>query len=102
GSMLESLHQLLRESLSAARSSLNQGRPLDLDAARGREIQMNRIEASARAQLLDQESQLGTSEGQLSLLQVVDAYEASGNPLYRLAERLGDAQAFIRLGMAHS
>ncbi len=100
--MLESLHQLLRESLGAARSSLNQGRPLDLDAARGREIQMNRIEASARAQLLDQENQLDTSEGQLSLLQVVDAYEASGNQLYRLAEQLGDEQAFIRFGMAHS
>jgi hypothetical protein len=100
--LLESLHQLLRESLDAARSSLSQGRPLDLDAARGREIQMNRIEATARSLLLDQGSAVDAGEGHLSLLQVVDAYEASGNQVYRLAEQLGDEHAFIRFGTAHS
>jgi Na+/phosphate symporter len=100
--LLESLHQLLSESLDAARSSLSQGKPLDLDAARGREIQMNRIEATARSLLLDTNSQIDPGEGQLSLLQVVDAYEASGNQAYRLAEQLGDEHAFIRFGAAHT
>jgi Na+/phosphate symporter len=100
--LLEHLHQLLSESLSAARESLGQGRPLDLDAARGREIQMNRIEASARSLLLTEDSQADPGESQLSLLQVVDAYEASGNQVYRLAEQLGDEHAFIRFGMAQS
>jgi hypothetical protein len=104
-SMLARLHALLSESLSAVRTSLSQGRPLDLDAARSREIEMNRLEATARSLLLDSEDRAGRlDEGaaQLPLLQVVDAYEASGNQVYRLAEQLGDEHAFIRFGMAHS
>jgi hypothetical protein len=100
-SLLESLHALLSEGLEAAQQSLSEGRPLDLDAARGREIQMNRIEASARALLLDGDGDADPGAGHLSLLQVVDAYEASGNQVYRLAEQLGDEHAFLRFGAAH-
>jgi Na+/Pi-cotransporter len=100
--LLDDLHRLLSEGLDAARVSLSEGKPLDLDAARGREIQMNRIEASARALLLAEDSRVDPGEGHLSLLQVVDAYEASGNQVYRLAEQLGDEHAFIRFGLAHS
>jgi len=100
--LLENLHQLLTQGLQAARSSLNEGKPLDLDAARDREIQINRIEASARAALLDNERSADPSAGHLSLLQVVDAYEASGNQVYRLAEQLGEQHAFIRFSTAQS
>jgi Na+/phosphate symporter len=75
-SLLERLHGLLSEGLHAVRSSLSQGKPLDLDAARSREIEMNRIEASARSLLLDNEDRSGPAPedtGHLSLLQVVDA-----------------------------
>jgi hypothetical protein len=85
---IEDLHRLLCESLEAARQSLTAGEPLDIDAARSREIQMNRIEASTRGVLLAREPAPEAHESRLRVLQVVDAYEASGNQVYRLAELL--------------
>jgi hypothetical protein len=85
---IRSLHQLVSEGLNAARSSLRQGGPLDLESARAREIRINRIEADARGRLLGGEAAAGLSESQLRVLQVVDALEVSGNQVYRLAEIL--------------
>jgi hypothetical protein len=85
---LAELHRLLAEGLEAARASLCAGEPLDIDAARAREIQMNRIEAAARGALLTATPRRALQESRLRVLQVVDAYEASGNQAYRLAELL--------------
>jgi hypothetical protein len=85
---IEALHGLLCEGLLAARRSLAGTEPIDLDAARSREIQMNRIEASARGVLLTPEPEPSAQESRLHVLQVVDAYEVSGNQVYRLAELL--------------
>ncbi|HEX6244172.1 MAG TPA: hypothetical protein VFZ61_24820, partial [Polyangiales bacterium] len=86
---IEALHELLQTGLEAARTCLLDGEPLDLDAARSREIQMNRIEAVTRGLLLADASDHAAHARRLHVLQVVDAYEASGNQVYRLAELLG-------------
>jgi hypothetical protein len=86
--LLSSLHRLLSEGLEAARMSLFSQQPIDLDSARAREIHINRLEADARGVLLDAQRAPALIERHVHVLQVVDAYEASGNQLYRLAEIL--------------
>lgn len=97
---LEALHSLLCEGLEAARNCLSGAEPIDLDAARSREIQMNRIEANARGVLLTPEPEPSAQESRRHVLQVVDAYEVSGNQVYRLAELLCQ-QTFAPTSTAH-
>jgi hypothetical protein len=95
--LLSSLHRLLSEGLEAARMSLFSREPLDLDSARAREIHINRLEADARGVLLDSERAPALIERHVHVLQVVDAYEASGNQLYRLAEILCQQSPAVQL-----
>lgn len=95
--LLSTLHRLLSEGLEAARASLFSREPLDLESARAREIHINRLEADARGQLLDAERAPVLIERHVHVLQVVDAYEASGNQLYRLAEILCQQSPAVQL-----
>jgi hypothetical protein len=92
-SSLLGLHRLVFEGIEAARDALRERAPLDLDAARAREIQLNRLEAEARAALLDVERGRHLDDRDLHVLEVVGAYEVSGNHVYRLAEVLGQTSA---------
>lgn len=98
--LLRALHRLVAEGLEAARASLRQYEPLDLDSARSREIQINRLEADARGALLDVERTRGLHKAHLHVLEVVGAYEVSGNHIYRLAEILGQTSQIPRLASA--
>ncbi len=98
--LLRSLHRLVAEGLEAARASLEHTERLDLDSARAREIQINRLEADARGSLLDVERARGLQKDHLLVLQVVGAYEVSGNHIYRLAEILGQTSQVPHLASA--
>lgn len=95
--MLRTLHRLVSAGLDAAREALIQEHFLELDAARAREIQINRIEADARSALLEPECPPGLRERHLHVLQVVDAYEVAGNQIYRLFEVLGQSTPAVNL-----
>jgi hypothetical protein len=85
---LREMQELLVEGLSAQAAALEARVPPDLEASRAREIRMNGLESRARTALLS-----GAHESianHLAVLELVDAYEASGNQLYRLAEALGE------------
>jgi len=88
--ILLEIQSLLAEGLNAAIAALQEQATLDVDAARGREIQSNALEAAARSALLvhsDAQARLGA---RLAVLELVDACETAGNQLYRLSESLGD------------
>jgi Na+/Pi-cotransporter len=86
--LLRELHALVSEGLAATSRSVREGEFEDLDRARAREIEINRLEARARSQL-SQPEQLPPRVGRaLRTLQVVDAYEAVGNQIYRLSDVL--------------
>jgi hypothetical protein len=85
---LREMQALLVEGLVAQATALEARTAPDLEASRGREIQMNGFEARARNALLTGEP--GSIANHLAVLELVDAYEASGNQLYRLAEALGE------------
>lgn len=85
---LREMQALLQEGLSAQADALETRTSADLEASRGREIRMNGLEARARTAVLS-----GAHESianHLAVLELVDAYEAAGNQLYRLAEALGE------------
>lgn len=96
--ILREMQELLQEGLSAQAAALEDRTSVDLEASRGREIRMNGLEARARTALLS-----GAQESvanHLAVLELVDAYEASGNQLYRLAEALGEThetRGFVRV-----
>jgi len=95
--LLESVHRLISEGLDAARRSLREQELLDMEAARAREIQLNLLEAEARAAMFDGERPAPLAQGDLHVLEVVGAYEVSGNHLYRLAEILGQGSQIPRM-----
>ncbi len=80
---LRDMHGLLSDGLALVVAALAGGAPIDLDGARAREIQMNALEARARAALLVAG---GGTRKDLGVLELADAYETAGNQLYRLAE----------------
>lgn len=86
--LLHEVHTLVCEGLQAARARLAHSQPLDIDAARAREIHLNRLEAQARNALLAPAEPGERGDDLLGMLQVIDAYEATGNQIYRLAEAL--------------
>jgi hypothetical protein len=84
---LRPMHELLTEGLAQLMQQLRD-QSADADDARGREIQMNRLEARTRGAMLARMSsalQVGES---LPLLALSDAYEVAGNQLFRMAEVL--------------
>lgn len=86
--LLDELHALVCEGLQAARARLARSEPIDIEAARAREIHLNRLEAEARNALLSPERASERVDTWIGILQVIDAYEATGNQVYRLAEAL--------------
>ena len=89
---LRDMHGLLSEGLGLVMAAIAAGTPLDLDGARAREIQMNGLEARARAALLA--GGAGTRKD-LGVLELADAYETAGNQLYRLAEAAAQAVELV-------
>jgi hypothetical protein len=76
---------------SAVRDALRGKADIDLDSARSSEISMNALEARLRKGALEGDPQ--TVRSHLAVLQLADAYEATGNQLYRLSEALSEGAA---------
>jgi hypothetical protein len=89
---LRPMHELLCDGLHQLIQQLRQGSACDADDARGREIEMNRLEARTRVATLAHfrsAAQIGES---LPLLALSDAYEVAGNQLFRMAEVLEQSE----------
>ncbi|MGC4090442.1 MAG: hypothetical protein QM756_21715 [Polyangiaceae bacterium] len=86
--VLGEMHGLLGDGIASLLTLLRERDALDLDSVRSREIQMNALEARARNQLREGTREEGAVGSHLRVLELVDAYESSGNQLYRLAEAL--------------
>jgi hypothetical protein len=85
---LEEMHENLSATGAQLLSALREDQPLDLDGARAREISMNALEARLRKGVLEGDAQAVRSH--LAVLKLADAYEATGNQLYRLGEALAE------------
>jgi hypothetical protein len=88
---VQALHALLIEGLDALKTQLAAGAPPDVDAARAREIRMNAIEVKTRQELLAQVDRGEEPQAvglRLNNTDLVNAYENTGNHLYRLQEAL--------------
>jgi Na+/Pi-cotransporter len=86
---LMEMHENLSAAGNALLEALHDEAEVDLDAARSREIALNAREAQLRKGVLDGDAQ--SVRGHLAVLKLADAYEATGNQLYRLAEALAEA-----------
>lgn len=85
---LRPMHELLSEGLSQLVQQLRDESACDADDARGREIEMNRLEARTRGAMLARMSSALLASESLPLLALSDAYEVAGNQLFRMAEVL--------------
>jgi hypothetical protein len=86
------LHGLATASLTALAAAAD-GAPLDIEAARGREIEMNLIEDQSRTQPLPPGVTRRRNEStsiRLGLAELIDAYEHVGNHLFRVAKALAE------------
>jgi Na+/Pi-cotransporter len=88
---LDEMHLNLSSTGAAVRETLRGNANIDLDAARSSEIAMNAVEARLRKGVL--ESDPRTVRSHLAVLKLADAYEATGNQLYRLSETLAEGAA---------
>jgi len=88
---LDEMHANLCAAGSAVREALRGNTPIDLDTARHNEIAMNALEARLRKGLLEGDPEAVRSH--LAVLKLADAYEATGNQLYRLSEALAEGMA---------
>jgi hypothetical protein len=86
---LDEMHTTLSEAGGALLAALRDDGVLDLEAARAREIAMNALEARLRRGVLEGDPQMVRSH--LAVLKLADAYEATGNQLYRLCEAIAEA-----------
>ncbi|HEY6077221.1 MAG TPA: hypothetical protein VIW29_00365, partial [Polyangiaceae bacterium] len=87
--VLDAMHANLSAAGSALLEALRGTAAIDLDATRAREIGMNALEARLRRGVLEGDREQVKSH--LAVLKLADAYEATGNQLYRLSEALVDA-----------
>jgi Na+/phosphate symporter len=90
-SALEQMHDLLVSAGESIRDALRGLRAVDLDSARASEIAMNALEARLRKGVLEGDAR--TVRSHLLVLKLADAYEATGNQLYRLSEALSEGAA---------
>ena len=68
-----------------------EGQPLDIEAARGREIEMNLLEAESRTTPTAPAPRRGESTSvRLGLAELIDSYEHVGNHLFRVAKALAE------------
>jgi hypothetical protein len=91
---LDEMHLNLTGTGRSLLEALRSLTPIDLDAARAAEISMNALEARLRKTLLEGDPR--TVRGHLSVLKLADAYEATGNQLYRLSEALAEWAAELQ------
>ncbi|HEX2876650.1 MAG TPA: hypothetical protein VHP33_35610 [Polyangiaceae bacterium] len=85
---LDEMHANLYAAGCAVREALRGNTPIDLDGARGNEIAMNALEARLRKGVLEGDPEAVRSH--LAVLKLADAYEATGNQIYRLSEALAE------------
>jgi Na+/phosphate symporter len=86
---VRALHALLVEGIEALRAQLDGNLSPDVDAARTREIRMNALEGETRQALLAAaDNEPRALAHRLISTDLVNAYEAVGNQLYRLHEAL--------------
>ncbi|MEZ4400739.1 MAG: Na/Pi symporter [Kofleriaceae bacterium] len=86
---LTALHDLAAASLAALAAATAGTQPLDLEAARGREIEMNQLEASGGERPSPAPGpHRQSSTVPLGVAELVDAYEHLGNHLFRVARAL--------------
>jgi hypothetical protein len=88
---LDEMHTNLSAAGTAVLEALRDGTAIDLDAARASEIAMNALEARLRKGVLEGDPE--TVRSHLAVLKLADAYEATGNQLYRLSEALAEGAA---------
>jgi hypothetical protein len=88
---LDEMHANLSAAGRAVHEHLRGNAPIDLDSARSNEIAMNALEARLRKGLLEGDPEAVRSH--LAVLKLADAYEATGNQLYRLSEALAEGAA---------
>ena len=84
---LRRMHGLATESFAAAIATLGRGVAVDLEAAGGREIQMNLLEAEARKTPLLAKRTESASFG-LGVADLIDTYEHVGNHLFRVCKAI--------------
>lgn len=88
---LRALHGLLLEGIEDVIAKLEAGERPDMDQARAREIRLNALEQETRNELLvdaDRGEEARAIALRLNSTDLVNAYEAAGNHLYRLCEAL--------------
>jgi hypothetical protein len=88
---LDEMHANLCAAGRAVHEHLRGQAPIDLDTARSNEIAMNALEARLRKGVLEGDPEAVRSH--LAVLKLADAYEATGNQLYRLSEALAEGAA---------
>ncbi len=88
--VLEGMQVLIKTGLTRLQSCLESGETIELEEARALEIRMNALESTARGGLPAGGTSPETMRVCLAVLAVVDAYEAAGNHVYRMAERLSE------------
>ncbi|MBK9035947.1 MAG: Na/Pi cotransporter family protein [Myxococcales bacterium] len=88
---LAALHRLATASLTALAAAAD-GQPLDIEAARGREIEMNLLEAESRTtpELPAARRRNESTTVRLGLAELIDSYEHVGNHLFRVAKALAE------------
>jgi hypothetical protein len=89
--VLDQMHATLSSAGEAIRDALQGRVAIDLDTARSSEITLNALEARLRKGVL--EGDPNTVRSHLLVLKLADAYEATGNQLYRLSEALAEGAA---------
>ncbi len=89
--VLDEMHGNLTLAGQALLGALRDDAAIDLETARSREIAMNALEARLRRGALEGGPQMVRSH--LAVLKLADAYEATGNQLYRLSEAVAEALA---------
>jgi len=98
-SVLDAMHANLSAAGEHLLAALRGDTEMDLESARAREIGMNALEARLRKSALEGDPQMVRSH--LAVLKLADAYEATGNQLYRLSEAVAESLA-TREGYAAS
>jgi hypothetical protein len=97
--VISEMHALLTSGLGAVAEALESRLAVDVEGALGREIRMNGLEARVRSALQGGSRDPVAVQRRLGVLELVNAYETSGNQLYRLIEalaELAEPASFVR------
>jgi phosphate:Na+ symporter len=100
--VLGEIHALLADGIDTLRADLEKRVHPDMEEACSREIRINGIESRARNALLMGMREPHEVRNHVAVLELVDAYEAAGNQVFRVAEALGGAQLYTDAPLAES